>query len=713
MKKEILLFISLFISIIAFSQTKQLTMEDAVFGKWYNLKPENLSGVQWRNNQNYTYVEKWTKIVQANVKTNKTDTLLKLKDLNKVLKANALPGMRHVTDYEWYSNDAISVNSGGYHVVYNITTSKIEFYNKTDEKAENFNFCKENNTMAYTIENNLYVADKDNSKAITKDEDKGIVNGNAYTHRQEFGIDNGIFWSPKGSFMAFYRKDETMVADYPLVDVTTRIATENNVKYPMAGETSEQVTLGVYNVQKAKTVFLKTKNDDHYLARISWDPSEKFVYIAELNRGQNHMSLNKYDVNSGEFIQTLFEEKHPKYVEPEHDMIFMKSKPNQFLWFSERDGYNHLYLFNTSGKLLKQVTKGSWVVTEFLGFDAAEKNIFIESTKESPIERHIYKVNLKSGKMLRLTNGKGMHSAKFNPSHTYFVDTYSSTTVPRKVNVIDAKGKQISNIITAANPMTDYKMGEMNIGTLKAADGKTDLYYRMIKPVNFDPNKKYPVIVYVYGGPHAQLVTNSWLGGTGLWDYYMAQEGYIMFTVDNRGSANRGLEFENVIHRQCGQNEMLDQMKGVEYLKSLPYVDKDRIGVDGWSYGGFMTTSLMVNYPETFKVGVAGGPVIDWKFYEVMYGERYMDTPQENPEGYELTSLLNKADQLKGRLLIIHGTVDPVVVWQNSLSFVNECVKKGVQLDYFVYPGHEHNVRGKDRVHLMQKITNYFNDFLK
>jgi dipeptidyl-peptidase-4 len=711
MKKTIFLFIGLFLSISIFAQNKQLTIEEAVLG--YHLYPERINGLKWRNEQTYTYVEKWSQIVQENIKTKEKTTIVKLEELNRAMQSNGIREMRYIADYEWYSKNAISFFNDVYHVVYNVETKKIEFDNTTDDRAKNLHFCKANKSVAYTVENNLYMADENDASFVTLDKDKGIVNGDAYVHRQEFGIDKGVFWSPKGNYLAFYRKDETMVADYPIVNITTRIATEEKIKYPMAGETSEQVTLGIYNVNEAENVFMKTKHDDHYLTRITWDPSENFVYIAELNRGQNHMSLNKYDVKTGKFITTLFEEKHPKYVEPEHDMIFMKTKPNQFLWFSERDGYNHLYLFNTSGKLLKQVTKGEWVVTEFLGFDAKEKNIFIQATKESPIERHIYKVNLKSGKMLRLTSEKGTHNAIFNNSHSYFVDSYTSTTVPRQINIVDASGKTVKNILTASNPLKDYKLGEMNIGNIKAADGKTDLYYRIIKPVDFDPNKKYPVVVYVYGGPHAQLVNNRWLGGAGLWDYYMAQKGYIMFTLDNRGSANRGLEFENIIHRHCGQIEMADQMKGVEYLKNLPYVDQEKIGVDGWSYGGFMTTSLMVNHPETFKVGCAGGPVIDWKFYEVMYGERYMDTPQENPEGYKQTSLLNQAENLKGRLLIIHGTVDPVVVWQNSLSFIEECVKKGVQLDYFVYPGHEHNVRGKDRVHLMQKITRYFDDFLK
>ncbi|MBN2756622.1 MAG: DPP IV N-terminal domain-containing protein [Bacteroidales bacterium] len=713
MKNILILFFSLSISIISVGQTKNLTIEDATSN--YSLYPKNLSALTWRNNQNYTFIDQWTNIVQGSINNDSKDTILKLDDLNKLLKDANIPVKGYIASYDYFNENEISFFSKNFFIIYNLNDKKINLSIKLDENAENQSFCKENQTLAYTIDNNLFFADV-NSKVtqITNDTDKGIVNGNPYVHRQEFGIDNGIFWSPKGSFLAFYRKDETMVADYPLVDIDMRIASLKNIKYPMTGETSEQVSLGIFNIKTGKTIFIKPSGKaDDYLTRITWDPTEKYIYIAELNRDQNHMKLNKFDAETGKFILTLFEEKNSKYVEPEHDMIFLKSNLNQFLWYSERDGFDHLYLYDTSEKLIKQVTKGNWVVTDFLGFDKDEKNIFISSTAVSPIERHTYMVNLKSGKMLQLTKEKGTHSVQINKASTFILDSYTSTTVPRKVILNDIKGKLNKEIFSSENPIKDYKIGEMTISTLKSADGKTDLYYRMIKPVNFDPNKKYPVIVYVYGGPHAQLVTNSWLGGTGHWDYFMATEGYIMFTLDNRGSANRGFEFESVIHRYCGQNEMADQMKGIEFLKSLPYVDQDRIGVDGWSYGGFMTTSLMLNHPETFKVGVAGGPVIDWKYYEVMYGERYMDTPQDNPDGYEKTSLLNKADKLEGRLLIIHGTVDPVVVWQNSLDFINKCIKNDKQVDYFVYPGHEHNVRGKDRVHLMKKITRYFDDFLK
>ncbi|MCF6241262.1 MAG: S9 family peptidase [Bacteroidales bacterium] len=709
MKKITLMFAALLISWSVWAQNKTFTVEQV---STYGLYPRNLYGVKWQNDENYSYVVEWSKIVTENVKTGQKTTIFNLKDANKALKEAGLPPLQYIADYEWYSNDAISFINNNTYIVYNIKSNKEVFSVKTDEKAKNIRPCKSNHSVAFTIDNNLYIANKGGKTAVTNDKDKGIVNGDSYVHRQEFGIDNGIFWSPKGNFMAFYRKDETMVADYPLVNIDTRIATEVPIKYPMAGETSEQVSLGVYDMASQKTIFLKTKHDDHYLTRITWDPSEKYIYIAELNRGQNHMKLNKYNAQTGDFVATLFEEKNPKWVEPEHDMIFLPNNAKQFLWYSERDGFNHLYLYDTNGKLIKQVTKGNWLVTDFLGFDLKGKNIFIQSTKESPLERHIYKVNIKSGKMIKLSAENGTHDALFNPAHRYFIDQYSSTKIPAKTDLVNAQAKLIRNVFTADNPLKDYKLGKMEIGTIKAADGKTDLYYRMIKPVDFDPNKKYPVIVYVYGGPHAQLITDTWMGGAGLWDNYMAQKGYIMFTVDNRGSANRGFEFESVIHRHLGQNEMADQMKGIEFLSKLPYVDMNRIGVDGWSFGGFMTTSLMVNHPETFKVGVGGGPVIDWKWYEVMYGERYMDTPQENPEGYKQSGLLDKAKNLKGHLLLIHGYNDPVVVPQHSLAFIKSCISAGVLVDYFLYPGHEHGVRGKDRIHLNKKITQYFDDYL-
>jgi len=450
---------------------------------------------------------------------------------------------------------------------------------------------------------------------------------------------------------------------------------------------------------------------DQYLTSVTWDPSGDFIYIAILNREQNHLKLNKYNASTGDFIEQLFEEKHPKYVEPESNLYFLADKPDQFIWQSERDGWNHLYLYNTKGELIKQLTKGNWVVTEIIGLFPGDM-LWYKSTQESPIQQNIYKLKISSDKITRVSPDHGTHNAIVSKSGKYVIDIFSSTDISREYKLLNSKGKIIRTIKEDIQPLADYNLGETTIFKLKSAEG-VEFFSRMIKPMDFDSTKKYPVIVYVYGGPHAQLITDSWLGGAGLFLNYLAQQGYIVFTIDNRGTANRGRDFEQSIHRNLGVKEVADQMVGVNFLLTLPYVDADRIGVDGWSYGGFMTISMMVDNPGVFKVGVAGGPVIDWKYYEVMYGERYMDTPEENPEGYKNACLLNKVDSLDGKLMIIHGTMDPTVVWQNSLQFIKIAIDKDKQIDYFVYPGHGHNMRGVNRAHLYKKILTYFDDYLK
>jgi len=351
------------------------------------------------------------------------------------------------------------------------------------------------------------------------------------------------------------------------------------------------------------------------------------------------------------------------------------------------------------------------------------KAIYYTSAEFSPIENHLMKIGIsvkhsgnpasaRFGKPVSLTPEEGWHSISMSPDCKWYIDKYSSLNVPNVINLKSSDGKKSRNLLRAVNPLQDYAGCEVDLGTVKSADGKYDNYYRLIKPAHFDPNKKYPLILYVYGGPHSQMVQDAWLGKIRMWEYHMAQRGYLVYVQDNRGTQNRGAEYEKSIHDFCGQAEMADQMEGLGMLKRLPYVDTSRIGVHGWSYGGFMTISLITNYPETFKVAVAGGPVIDWKWYEVMYGERYMDTEASNPSGFAKVSLMNKAKDLKGKLLICQGAVDNTVVWENSLSFIQECIRNNVPVDYFPYPTAQHNVMGKDRVHLMNKISMYFEENL-
>jgi dipeptidyl-peptidase-4 len=547
---------------------------------------------------------------------------------------------------------------------------------------------------------------------VTTDGSSDIVYTGKNVHQNEFGINGGTFWSPNGNYLAFYRMDQTNVTNYPIIDWTTHPAVNKNIKYPMAGNQSHWVTLGIYDLKNNKTWYVKTEGDkEQYLTNIAWSPDEKHIYIAILSRTQNDMKLNEYDALTGNYTRTLFEEHDDKYTEPLHPMLFVKNNPSQFIWQSRKDGFNHFYLYNSNGTLIKQLTKGNWEVKTENGFDEKGERLFFHANAESPVNQDFYSVNLKSAEVKKLTSGSGVHTCTIDAKGNYVIDNFSSTYTPREYAVINTNTKKSISIFKAENPIKDYKLGNWSLFTIKNNEG-TDLYCRLFKPVDFDSTKKYPVLVYLYNGPHSQMVTNTWMAGGELWYQYMAEKGFIVFTLDGRGTDYRGRAFSQATHRQLGTKEMEDQLSGVAYLKSLPYVDANRLGVHGWSFGGFMTTSLMTRNPGVFKVAAAGGPVIDWTYYEIMYTERYMDSPQDNKEGYDKNNLLNYVDKLKGKLLMIHGAQDPVVVLQHSMMYQKKAVDKGIQLDYYLYPGHEHNVLGKDRAHLMEKITNYFIDNL-
>jgi dipeptidyl-peptidase-4 len=698
-----------------FAQEKRLTLEDLLPGglTHENYIPKTAYDLRWLGDE--LLMSDQEKMFLVNPQKTKDKKLFFTKqELNTLLNKENLE-LKSISfiraENKFYAFVTVPEEEKTFYL--DLDKKEIAFTVPFRENWENITFCPQNGCLAFTIDNNLYISrNNGDSVAVGKDENPAIVYGQA-VHRNEFGIRKGAFWSPGGNYLAFYRMDETQVSDYPLVDISARQAKLKNIKYPMAGMKSHEVTLGVYRPDAGKTIYLKTgEPKDHYLTNVSWSLDEKFIYIAELNREQNHLQLNCYAIETGEKIQTLFEEQNDKYVEPEHPLLFLKKSPDLFVWQSKRDGYNHLYLYNTKGKLIKQLTSGAYDVTKVLGLDGDEKNVFIVSNESNPIEFQAYKVNIQTGGKIPLTTAPGVHQPQLSASGKYILDRYSHLNTPLNIDLISTNKPEAIRLQTANNPFSAYVLPEIVLGSLKAADEKTDLYYRLVKPVHFDPAQKYPVIIYVYGGPHSQMVQNSWLGGTRGWDIYMAELGYVVFTMDNRGTSNRGLDFENVIHRRLGINETADQMKGVEFLQSLPYIDKDRMGVHGWSYGGFLTTNLLLRHPDVFKAGVAGGPVIDWKYYEVMYGERYMDTPEENPEGYEESNMNRLAGKLKSRFLIIHGDEDPTVVLQNSFSFLKHCITAGTYPDYFIYPGHGHNMRGHDRVHSYEKITRYFQDFL-
>lgn len=713
MKIKHIVFLML-LAMTANAQDKQFTLEDLNYGgnNYRNMSPKNQYYTWWGDELIRLDVEECRVVNKA---TGKETLLFTLNDINQWAD-NSEKQVHHLmyASFPYPNQPLVQVNNGVEDMLIDWKKKKTVWRGSNSESAgSSLEWCPASKAEAFLKDHNLFVHVDGKSNQLTTDGSREIVYGQA-VHRDEFGIEKGTFWSPDGQRLAFYRMDQSMVADYPQVNVDTRIATEEPDKYPMAGETSHQVTVGVYDLKTGKTVYLKAGDPtDRYFTNIAWSPDSKTIYMFELNRDQNDCRLVSYDAATGDRKAELYKETHSKYVEPLHPIVFLPWDAEKFILQSQKDGYNHLYLFDTKGGQLKQITSGAWVVLDLVGFDRKNKSVVIVSNEKSLIQNNLYAVNIASGKRTLLDNGNGCHTPQLSASGSFVLDKYSEPDVPRNIELINVASAKRKQLFSAPDPWKGYNVPEYSCGTIKAADGVTDLYYRMVKPVNFDPSKKYPTVVYVYGGPHAHNVDACWHYSSRSWETYMAQKGYLLFILDNRGSENRGREFEQATFRQLGQAEMQDQMKGVEFLQSLPYVDKDRMGVHGWSFGGFMTISLMTNYPEVFKVGVAGGPVIDWKWYEVMYGERYMDTPQANPEGYEKTSLLPKAKDLKGKLQIIQGMNDVTVVPQHCLSFLKACIEAGTQPDFFVYPGEPHNMRGHASVHLHERITQYFEDYLK
>ncbi len=702
---------------------KQFTLEDLNFGgtNYRNMIPQSRS-LKWWGDQLVRLSSDTCWLV--NVSNGKEKILFTRDKLNKRTGTSAKPAevaRLNGASFPYPNKPLVLINTADQRLLINFKTGNEEWSQQLCAGAQASEWNQESRAVAYVHNDNLFVTDAmGKTRQITTDGSRNLVYGQS-VHRNEFGIEGGLFWNPDGTRLAFYRMDQSMVADYPLIDVpelddSARVmAAPAPEKYPMAGQTSHLVTVGVYDMITGDTLYLRAGNPtDRYFSNISWSPDGAIIYMMEGNRDQNEVSLVAYDAATGKPITTLYHETHPNYVEPQHPITFLPWDDSKFILWSEKDGYNHLYLMDTMGHELQQITSGNWVVMDLLGFDADREAVIISANAASPIQQNLYRVDVATGTMTRIDeDGKGWHTGMLSANGHLLVDYYQGPDVPRNINIVDTRSGEQQRYFTAPDPWQGYAVPEYRCGSIKAADGYTDLYYRLVLPPDFDETRKYPTVVYVYGGPHAHNVDARWHYASRSWETYMAQRGYVLFILDNRGSENRGRDFEQATFRQLGQVEMQDQMCGVDFLRTLNYVDTTRLGVHGWSFGGFMTISLMTNYPDVFKVGVAGGPVIDWKWYEVMYGERYMDTPQANPEGYARTSLIHKAKDLKGRLQIIIGLNDPTVVPQHAYSFLKACIAAGTQPDFYVYPGQGHNMMGHQSVHLHERITRYFDDYLK
>ncbi len=709
--RRLLLFLFIGLNTVLSGQ-KTLSLQQAVAEQNTTFGPERIRDLQWvKGSDVYSYTktlynEDW--IMMVNAETGDEVEVINTRLLNDIISTTPYTNLERLPQIHWIDPSTFYF----YHIrgywEYSIQKRTLTRVVQHGDNAVNMDFHEASKNVAYTINNNLYVATTENERIEITNFSSDTVSGQAI-HRFEFGISKGTFWSPNGKQLAFYQKDESEVLNYSRKAYEIAPAPDIEFKYPMAGGPSEKARVGIYNLATGETIYLENKYEaDHYWTNLCWLPNGKEVAIAELTRDQKRMDLNVYDASTGKYLRTVVSEGSQAYVEPENPPFFIPGRDGELLWFSESDGYQHLYHFKGDGNLIDQLTFGAFEILEILNYNKESGDFILSGTARS-VDRVVYKINIDERKIDRITPKNGTHIAKVSTSGNYMITRFSDIKIPSQYDLMDKNGKVIRNLLKSKNPLEGYTIGTTEIFQI---DGEENFKYwcRMIKPSNFDPKKKYPVLIYVYGGPHAQLIRDTWNGNSSLWMQYMAERGYIIFTLDNRGSANNGLAFEQRTFGGLGLFEHQDQMIGVDYLKSLPYVDSSKLAVHGWSFGGHMTVSMLVKNPGVFKAGVAGGPVIDWGMYEVMYTERYMDTPEQNPRGYEGTKLSNQANSLNDPLLLIHGTSDDIVVMQHSMLFINACINQGKQVDFFPYPGHGHNVRGQDRVHLMKKVLNYIDD---
>ncbi len=692
---------------------KALTLRDAILKAGTEYAPDRLRGLQWVDGDvNYSYVKE-NVLMRGTLGKSMDLAALDVATLNAAITDTAkLKGLPPIM---WSAPNTARFFHNGTLYTHEMGGKKTLPLRLRDG-AENEDVDHVSGAVAFTVENDLYARWPDAREVtrITDDGTDGVVNGKS-VHRQEYGITKGTFWAPGAEKLAFYRMDESMVTPYYLEDLGTRPSTFEKIRYPMAGQNSHHVTVGIYDRTSGKTVFLRTDGPlDQYLTNISWSSEGRYVHVVHLDRKTENLRLVRYDATSGAPVATLLEEHSDKYLEPEVPAHFLKTRPGLYLWQSERDGWDHLYLYDVVKGLQRQLTKGNWTVKSVVGLDPKETFAIVEGTAEvipgrptGALETHLYRVDLNTGKTLCLTNEPGTHHGQLSTDGRTLIDSWSSTSVPYRTVLRDTRtGSIMKDLLTSKDPLAGTTVGSIELLTIPGENGDV-LNARMIKPSTFDPKRTYPVLIYTYGGPHLQLVTNSFMAGASLWMLEAAERGYIVWSVDGHGTPNRGRDFEQAHFRNLGVVEVKDQMRGVDFLKSLPYVDASRMAVHGWSFGGHMTTAMLTRYPGTFKVGVAGGPVMDWSLYEVMYTERYMDTPEENPEGYKATTLPLLADKLQDDLLLITGGKDDTVLPQHSFRFIKSCVDKNIPVDFFDYPGHGHNVRGKDRLHLMEKVLRY------
>ena len=665
------------------AQRKDFTLEEIVLNE--SLAPATLPQLSWiTGSDDYFFIQgsgKGQQLMRGAARSSKQAAILQLADLSSAVEKAGGNPVQEFPEIRWTSSETFLLNQQNRIYTYDLKSGNAALANSFAAEAKIFDLHPVRLHVAFTLGRDLFVAMQGAGKVpVTNQAYAGWEEGQPILAGKN-KFEKPTLWSPSGNLLAYYllRQPTSETSRPPVLEV------------------------GVFDVRNQQSVELKRDEAWPYLTHLTWSPDEKHLYAVRLNPAQDHLQVNQYEAATGNLVKTLFEEKSTSYLAPKHGLFFVPRHPDRFVWASDRDGYTHLYLYNTQGQLLRRLTAGNWVVTELLGFDQEGKNAFYVSTAESPIERHFYGLHLNTGKTNRISQGTGVHVPQISPGGAYFLSSFSSFVVARQIRLLDRSGKIRQTLLTERNPLENYRTGEITLLPIKGADG-ADLYCRLITPADFDPGRKYPVVLYVGGHPQEQRITNSWLGGGKLWMQWLAQQGFVVFALDGRGSANRGRDFAQATFGGSGVLEGQDQLQGIDYLTSLDYVDPARIGVYGKELGGHLATSLLLNAPAAFKAGVALNPTLTWPSYHTLF------PGSTDPKSRQETDLVQYLGNLKGKLLIAYAQGEPAGPPIRQLLQAAE--EKKIPIDTYVYAGQEGRLPAKTRIDLLQQIMQYVQEHL-
>ena len=710
----------LFLAQCVFAQEKMIQLEDIWARRTFS--PEWVWGINSMNDgvhySSLNYGENNVYITQYSYETGDSiSTIVDSKDLDGI----------SFSDYSFSEDEKKVLLPTETESIYRYSTrSNYYVYDRETKIAEELSegkqrlaqFSPDASKVAFVKENNIFIKDIINNTElqVTFDgEINKIINGATdWVYEEEFAFDNGMQWNASGNKIAYYRFDEEKVPEFSMDLFTDLYPSQSQFKYPKAGETNSTIELFIYDLDSNKTTKANINTEEEfYIPRIKWTLDENVLSVQRMNRHQNQLDFILVDAKDGS-SQTIFTENDAAYIDVTDNLTFLNDG-KYFIWTSEKSGYNHIYLYNLKGKQVRQITKGNYDVTDFYGIDESNNTVYFASSERSPMHRDVYAVQLNGKNKKTLTNKIGTNSATFSTNYKYFINQYSNANTPYYFSLFDAKGNEVRMLkdnSNLKNSLSEYALSQKEFFNFKTTEG-IDLNGWMMKPHNFDETKQYPVFMYLYGGPGSQQVTDSWGGSNFLWYQMLTQQGYIVACVDNRGTGARGSEFKKCTYQQLGKLETEDQIEANRYLAKLPYVDGSRIGIFGWSYGGYMSSLCLLKGADEFKMAIAVAPVTNWRYYDSIYTERYMRTPQENASGYDDNSPINHVEKLKGKYLLIHGSADDNVHYQNTMEMTNALVNANKQFDLFIYPNKNHGIYGGyTRLHLFTKMTNFIKENL-